>query len=81
MTYADFLDLYRDRISFNPGDECALWALARDPEKVSRLATVLYTLVEGLRVSSVLLEAVIPGKARELREQLGLDAADLLERV
>jgi methionyl-tRNA synthetase len=33
---------------------------------------VLYTAVEGLRVASVCLEAVIPAKARELRAQLGL---------
>ena len=57
------------------------WALARDPEKVNRLATVLYTLVEGLRVASVLLEAVIPGKARELRAQLGLEGQYVLEET
>jgi methionyl-tRNA synthetase len=52
--------------------ESAPWALAKDPSASSRLDTVLYTLAEGLRVASVLLEPVIPGKALELRAQLGL---------
>lgn len=48
------------------------WALAKDEGASARLDTVLYTLVEGLRVASVLLEPTIPTKARELRAQLGL---------
>ncbi|ADV67745.1 methionine--tRNA ligase [Deinococcus maricopensis] len=52
--------------------ESAPWALAKDPAQAERLNTVLYTAVEGLRVASVLLEAAIPTKARELRAQLGL---------
>jgi methionyl-tRNA synthetase len=50
------------------------WELARDPERSGRLDTVLYTLVEGLRWASLLLEPVIPAKALELRAQLGLEA-------
>ncbi|GBF04223.1 methionyl-tRNA synthetase [Deinococcus aerius] len=52
--------------------ESAPWNLAKSPDTARRLDTVLYTAAEGLRVASVALEAVIPGKARELREQLGL---------
>ncbi|WP_339096104.1 methionine--tRNA ligase [Deinococcus sp. VB142] len=52
--------------------ESAPWNLAKSPETQSRLDTVLYTAAEGLRVASVALEAVIPSKAREIREQLGL---------
>ncbi|GAA5532802.1 methionine--tRNA ligase [Deinococcus aluminii] len=48
------------------------WNLAKSDETARRLDTVLYTAAEGLRVASVALEAVIPGKARELRAQLGL---------
>ncbi len=48
------------------------WELAKSDETARALDTVLYTAVEGLRVSSVLLEAAIPGKAAELRSQLGL---------
>ncbi|BDP42272.1 methionine--tRNA ligase [Deinococcus aetherius] len=52
--------------------ESAPWNLAKSEETARRLDTVLYTAAEGLRVASVALEAVIPGKARELRGQLGL---------
>ena len=48
------------------------WELAKDEATSGQLDTVLYTAVEGLRVSSVLLEAAIPSKAKELRSQLGL---------
>jgi methionyl-tRNA synthetase len=50
------------------------WELARDEGQSARLDTVLYVLVEGLRIASVLLEPVIPNKAQELRAQLGLSA-------
>lgn len=52
--------------------EAAPWNLAKSEETQGRLDSVLYTAAEGLRVASVALEAVIPGKARELRAQLGL---------
>jgi methionyl-tRNA synthetase len=48
------------------------WALAKDPAHAPRLGTVLRSVVEALRVASVLLEPVMPTKARELRAQLGL---------
>ncbi len=48
-------------------------------EAGSRLDTVLYTAVEGLRVASVLLEAAIPAKAAALRGQLGLNEQYKLE--
>jgi methionyl-tRNA synthetase len=51
------------------------WALAKDPANAARLGTVLRSVVEALRVASVLLEPVLPAKARELRAQLGLDDA------
>ncbi len=49
------------------------WALAKDEAKAERLDTVLYTCVEALRCASILLDPVIPNKAQELREQLGLE--------
>ena len=52
------------------------WELARNPESASRLDTVLYTLLEGIRFASLLLEPVIPTKALEIRAQLGLEAID-----
>jgi methionyl-tRNA synthetase len=52
------------------------WELARNPESSSRLDSVLYTLLEGIRIASLLLEPVIPTKALEIRAQLGLEAID-----
>ena len=49
------------------------WELARDDLQAQRLDTVLYTLLEGLRVASVVLEPVLPNKMLELRKQLGLE--------
>ena len=47
--------------------------LAKDEAKAERLDTVLYTCVEALRCASILLDPVIPTKAQELRQQLGLE--------
>ena len=50
----------------------APWKLAKDPDQKERLGTVLYNIVEGLRIVSVLLEPAMPRKAKELRTSLGL---------
>lgn len=50
----------------------APWKLAKDPAQLERLGTVLYQVVEGLRIASILLEPAIPDKARQLRQSLGL---------
>jgi len=49
------------------------WVLARDEAQRQRLDTVLYCCVEALRCASILLEPVMPHKALELRQQLGLE--------
>ena len=48
------------------------WELARSEETSGRLDTVLNTLIEALRCASIMLDPVIPGKAHELRKQLGV---------
>ncbi|MFN8510733.1 MAG: methionine--tRNA ligase [Deinococcaceae bacterium] len=55
------------------------WKMAKDPSKNRDLDTVLYTLIEGLRVASVVLEPVLPEKMTALRYQLGLDQSYPLE--
>ena len=55
--------------------EQAPWTLAKDAEQAPRLGTILRNLLEALRVTSVLLEPVMPSKMRELRAQLGLPDA------
>ncbi len=48
------------------------WKLAKDPQQQGRLGTVLYNIVEGLRVASLLLEPAMPQKAKQIRIDLGL---------
>lgn len=48
------------------------WRLAEDESKRSRLATVLWTAVEGLRIATVLLHPVIPEGTQRLWRQLGV---------
>lgn len=48
------------------------WELARNEADAERLDTVLNTLVEALRVASILLDPVMPTKMHELRKQLGI---------
>jgi methionyl-tRNA synthetase len=49
----------------------APWELAKDPARAGDLDRVLYTLVEGLRVVTVLLAAWIPGATEKLLSALG----------
>jgi methionyl-tRNA synthetase len=48
------------------------WELAKDAANQQQLGDTLYTVVEGLRIVSVLLEPALPSKAREIRAALGL---------
>ena len=48
------------------------WRLAKDPAQRQRLATVLYQVVEGVRIASALLAPAMPTKALEIRAALGL---------
>ncbi len=50
----------------------APWELVKDEGKAKRLQTVLYFLLEGLRLLSLLLEPVMPGAAVKMRRSLGL---------
>lgn len=50
------------------------WDLARDPDKIERLETVLANLVAGLQIASALLEPAMPTKMQELRASLSLGA-------
>lgn len=52
-------------------DETAPWILAKDESKRARLATVLYNLLECLRISGKLLSPVMPETSDKLMEQIG----------
>lgn len=54
-------------------DETAPWILAKDEEKKPRLGTVLYNLLECIRIAAVLLTPFIPGTADKIFAQLGTD--------
>lgn len=55
-------------------DQTAPFKLAKDPAQSARLGAVLYNLAETCRVLAVLLWPFLPGTARKIFAQLGLDA-------
>ncbi len=54
-------------------DETMPWVLAKDEGKRDRLATVLYNLVESIRIGTVLLQPFMPDTAKKIFEQLNTD--------
>ena len=52
-------------------DECAPWVLAKDEEKKPRLASVMYNLLEALRVSLVMLTPFMPQSCEKAFAQIG----------
>jgi methionyl-tRNA synthetase len=48
------------------------WSLAKDTSKESALGTVLYNLIEGVRVVSCLIYPVMPATSRKMQLALGL---------
>ena len=57
-------------------DETMPWALAKNEEDKPRLATVIYNLLETIRVGAVLLAPYIPETAKNIFSQLGTDKCD-----
>ena len=47
-------------------DETAPWVLAKDLEKKEVLRTVLYNLLEAIRISSILLEPIMPSTSNKV---------------
>ncbi|MCH5192631.1 MAG: methionine--tRNA ligase [Oscillospiraceae bacterium] len=54
-------------------DETAPWVLAKDEAKKTRLATVLYNLLESIRISTTLLSCFMPSTMPKVWEQIGAD--------
>ena len=52
-------------------DETTPWILGKDESKKARLATVLYNLLESIRIASTLLSAFMPGTMPKVFEQIG----------
>lgn len=55
-------------------DETSPWLLASEEGKALRLETVLYNLVEVLRIIAILVSPVMPRSAEKIWKQLGLGA-------
>ena len=54
-------------------DENAPWALAKDPANRDRLATVLYNLLETVRICTTLLTPFMPESCEKIFAQIGAD--------
>ncbi len=58
-------------------DETAPWVLGKDESKRARLAAVLYTLLETIRIVSTLLSAFMPETMPRIWEQIGASKEDV----
>lgn len=54
-------------------DETTPWILGKDESKRARLASVLYNLLEAIRVSTTLLSCFMPSTMPKVWEQIGAD--------
>lgn len=58
-------------------DETMPWALAKDEAKKDRLATVLYNLLESIRICAVILSAYLPETSERILNQIGTAKRDV----
>jgi methionyl-tRNA synthetase len=57
-------------------DDSAPWALAKDAGQVERLGTVMYNLLEAVRLIGLLITPFMPETGASICRILGLDSAD-----
>ena len=67
----NILDVYRRCNKYI--DETTPWILAKDEAQKGRLSTVLYNLVESIRIATVFLQAYLPDTAKSIFKQLNTD--------
>jgi methionyl-tRNA synthetase len=60
-------------------DDSAPWALAKDPAQQQRLATVIYNLIEAIRVIALLVSPFMPTTGAKILSIVGCDPASTLE--
>lgn len=70
----NIMDVYRRCNKYI--DETTPWVLAKDDSKKERLATVLYNLIEAIRIATVFLQAYLPDTADSIFKQLNTDIKD-----
>lgn len=54
-------------------DETTPWILAKDENKKDRLETVLYNLLEAIRIGAIYLSPFLPDTAKEIKRQLNIE--------
>ncbi|MCR4671823.1 MAG: methionine--tRNA ligase [Lachnospiraceae bacterium] len=59
-------------------DETEPWKIAKLPEKQDRLKTVLYNLLEGIRISAVALAPYMPETSEKILDMIGTKQRDYL---
>lgn len=57
-------------------DDTMPWVLAKDEKKRERLSTVLYNLMESIRIGSVLLQAFMPDACKKIFWQINTEMVD-----
>ena len=58
-------------------DETEPWVLGKDPAKKARLASVLYNLLESIRIAATLLSCFMPSTMPKVWEQIGAAESDV----
>lgn len=58
-------------------DETTPWVLAKSAETQARLGTVLYNLLETVRIGAILIEPFMPGTSKAILDELGTDVRSL----
>lgn len=76
LRVADAIDVIFDllRRSNKYIDETAPWVLAKSEENKPRLQTVLYNLLESIRIAAVLLRSFMPDTSEKILDQLNTTA-------
>ncbi len=62
-------------------DETTPWILGKDESRKARLASVLYTLLETIRITSTLLSAFMPNTMPKVWEQIGAGDSAVYENA
>ncbi|MDD4342861.1 MAG: methionine--tRNA ligase [Eubacteriales bacterium] len=57
-------------------DETAPWILAKNPEDKERLGTVLYNLIEAIRIVTVMIKPAMPNITAKVQEQIPYNFVD-----
>ena len=70
----EIIDLFRRCNKYI--DETTPWVLAKDESKKDRLNTVIYNLIEGIRIGTVLLQAFMPDTSEKIFYQINSDLKD-----